>query len=217
MNKGKTVIIAEKVKAFAIALIGVCFFGIGTTYFEERLVYRLPRILIPVLDLFGNVALAIAMLVLGAGLIYYGFTKWKKVSDKAALYWVIAIIGLCLASFLMHWSDSRDKEKAAGMMEEMNQERLEQIDEIRGLEKPDFKNADIDKHVADFDAMYKKYEENLKSGNQEAINESMEEYGEWTMRVAPIMEKLNNDEKVELAKYLAKLSIMWSDLTQQNN
>ena len=96
MDKQKTVSIARKVESLAIGYIGVFFFSWGTSYFQEQLYYQVPRILIPVFDIFGNVGLAIGMLILGGGLIYYGFTKWKIAAEKKNLYWILAVIGLAI-------------------------------------------------------------------------------------------------------------------------
>ena len=50
MDKIKIATIAKKAEGLAIGFIGVCFFSMGTTYFQERFVYRMPRILAPVYD-----------------------------------------------------------------------------------------------------------------------------------------------------------------------
>ena len=54
MEKGQIVNGAEKVKAFAIGFIGVCFISMGASYFEEQAAYRVPHILLPVFHILGN-------------------------------------------------------------------------------------------------------------------------------------------------------------------
>ena len=100
MEKEQIVIIAEKIKAFAIGLIGICFTSMGATYFEEQAIYRVPRILLPIFDMLGNVGLAIVMIILGLGMIVYGFLKWKKFSQRPMLYLIIATIALVLSLYL---------------------------------------------------------------------------------------------------------------------
>jgi len=111
MDKQKIVAIAQKVEALAIGFIGVFFFSLGTSYFRERFIYQVPRILIPVFDLLGNVGLAIAMLILGGGIIYYGFTKWKSASDKKSLYWILAAIGLVIGIALANINFNSKKQQ----------------------------------------------------------------------------------------------------------
>ena len=211
MGKEKVISVAEKAKASAMAFIGICFFSIGTTYFEERLVYRLPRIFIPILELFGNVALAIAMLVLGLAFIYWGYAKWKKFSDKSATFLILSAVGLLVGVVLAIGADfyKSDPDK---IMDNIEQRRQEQIDEIKNSGELNFQNENVDKHVAAFDSIYKKYEQETRGGNEAGIQECWEKYMKWTEGTADLMEELDVDQKVELARYLAKLAIKWSEV-----
>ena len=210
MEKEKIVANAEIVKSFAIGFIGICFTSIGATYFEEQAVYRVPRILLPVFDILGNVGLAVCMIVLGIGFIFYGFTKWKKYSQKKMLYPIIVVPTLILVIFLAFFADifkDRDNKKEL-TGEEM---RDKQIDEIRKMEKPDFKNKKVEEFLSEFDIILKKYEENVRAKNEQGIQDSEEAYSEWMGRSGQIFEGLDNDDKVKLSAYMAQLAFKWHD------
>ncbi|MDR2475972.1 MAG: hypothetical protein LBD45_08960 [Bacteroidales bacterium] len=211
MDKQQIFIAAEKVKSFGIALVGIVIFSLGTSYFQERLLYRVPRILIPVYDLLGNIGLATGMLLLGGAFIAYGYTKWKKVSQKKSIYWIIAIAGMLVGSMLANIDFKSSKE----IMDDIDQQRERQIDEIRNLGKHNFDNPDIDRHFAEFDSLYKCFEQCLQTSNQTGIDSCENEFMEWSTKSGDFMTNLSNDEKYELAQYLAKQAISWDDLRQK--
>lgn len=212
MDNNKIISIADKVKAFGAGLVGVCFFSIGSTYFEERLVYRLPRILIPVLDMFGNIALAIAMLVLGMAFIYYGFVIWKKASGKLWLYSTIAVVALIAGVALALSNDVRSEETSDKILHEMENNRQEQIDAVKNSGDLNFTNANVEKHIATFDNIYEQYKRAAEQNDEEGIKKGQDRYMEWAQGTALLMTELNNDQKSDLARYLAKLSIKWSEV-----
>jgi len=72
-EKNSTLMTIEKIKSFAIALVGAGIFSMGSTYFSEQAEYRIPRILLPIYEFFGNIGLAIGMMILGTGLMYFAF------------------------------------------------------------------------------------------------------------------------------------------------
>jgi len=212
MNKETMAVIAKKVEAFATGFVGVCFFSLGTSYFQVRFLYRVPRILEPVFDLFGGVGLAVGLLILGSGLIYWGFTQWKPVSVRKNLYWIIAAVSLAAGIFLANWEFNPNKSEE--IRKEMEQKRQNQLEEILHAEKPDLKNAEADKHLSDFEDLYKRYEKSLNDKDEAAATVCENEYTAWRIKTTDIMQALNNDEKAELARYLAKLSIRWGELMQ---
>jgi hypothetical protein len=71
----------------------------------------------------GNVGLAIAMLILGSGIIYYGFTKWKSVSEKKSLYWILVAIGLVVGIALANINFN--PHKSADIKEETDKKQQE--------------------------------------------------------------------------------------------
>ena len=98
MFNPKTVNIAQKVESLAFGFVGVFFFSMGTSYFQERLLYRMPTILIPIFNIFGNVGLAIALMLVGGGIIYYGYTKWRSATTKRSIYLILSTIGIIIGT-----------------------------------------------------------------------------------------------------------------------
>ena len=216
MEREKVVATAEMVKSFAIGFIGICFVSMGATYFEEQTVYQVPRILSPVFNIFGNVGLAIGMIILGILLIVYGFNKWAKFSQKKMLYPVIAIPVLILSIFLAFSVDLfKDNDNKKGLTSE--ESRNVQIDEILKMERPEFKNENAKKFLSDFDVILKQFEENVKTENEPGIQDSEEAYIAWLVRSVQVLEELNNDDKSKLSAYMAQLAFKWNDVREMNN
>ena len=224
MEKTKAVIIAETMKSFALALIGVCFISMGSTYFVEQVSYNVPRILIPVFNLFGHIGLAIGLILLGLGFIIYGFVKWRKIAKSVILYPVIVvpalIIGICLAVFTGAFKD-RNERKMDAERQSYDERQSEMLDKVQSANRPDFKNEKIDAYLAEFDEILKKMEECAEAKNTGAdrakvITELEAEYQDWLNRSPAIYEELDKGEdKAELATYMAKLTIRLVDVWQK--
>ena len=210
MDKQKTVSIARKVESLAMGFIGVGFFSYGTSYFQEQLVYNVPRILLPVFNIFGNVGLAIGMLILGGGLIFYGFTKWKAAEGKKNLYLIVAAVGLVVGVALANINFSSNK--TDDFMERMDKQREEQIDEIMNLKDMTFKNAELNKQVAKFQELYKRFEQSVEQKDADKISACEEDFSIWQTELSDILEKLSIEEMTEYAPYNAKYSIQWHNL-----
>jgi hypothetical protein len=215
MDKEKVAVVAHKVRAAAIGFIGVIFFGMGTSYFSERLIYRMPRILGPVFDLLGNVGLAVAMLILGGGLIWWGFSRWKAVEGKPSLYWALAALGIAVSVILFN-VDLKPRKSSLEMMEEMEREHTEQIEEIRNTERPELNNAEADDYFDKFEELSGRFKENMAKGDQEAIATNEREFEEMKATVADILQNLDDDAKYDFSLYDAKLMIEWADIRDGN-
>ncbi len=214
MEKQKVVIVAEKVKLFAIVFIGVCFFSLGTIYFGEQSMYRVPRLLLPVYELFGNIGLAVGMLILGLAMVIYGYTIWKKNAGNVTLFGFLAITALIIGCTVAYISNNQPQKATITPEEyfaENEKERQKQINDIKETDEPQFDNPEIKKHFVAFDEILQKFKSNLSTGNKEAIQASENEYLEWSKKSAPLMESMDIDMKQEMAKYLAKLAIEWHD------
>jgi t-SNARE complex subunit (syntaxin) len=70
----------------------------------------------------------------------------------------------------------------------------------------------VTNYLAAFDDIYKRYEQSLQNNDETAVSDCENKYMEWTNQTADLMSELNNDEKYQLSRYLAKLAISWSDL-----
>ncbi|MCL1937952.1 MAG: DUF308 domain-containing protein [Candidatus Azobacteroides sp.] len=208
MEKTKILMIAKRTEALVIGFIGVFFFSMGTSYFQERLIYRIPRILIPIYEWGGSSALAIGMLLLGIALIVWGFSSWISTKGKKSLYGILAILGLIAGVFFANYNFKSSK----NVMQEIENRSQKQIEEISKTERPKFKKPDIDQYFDDFDALYGKLEKNAASADSvEKINE---EYTSWMAKTAEMLNQLNADQKYEFSKYHAKLRIQWHDKMQ---
>ena len=211
MEKEQIAVIAEKVKAFAMGLIGICFVSMGATYFEEQAIYRVPRILLPIFNIFGNIGLAIGLILLGLGLMVYGFIKWKKFSQKAMLYPIIAIPVLALSIYLSFAVDAfKDKGNGDGLTSEERREA--QIEDIRNMKKPKFKSEKVEKYFLEFDDIFEKFKENVQTDNEQGITDSENAYMEWTSRSIEIIKEVKDKERTDFASYAAQLGIKWHDV-----
>lgn len=95
-EENATLATIEKIKSFAMTVVGAGIFSMGTTYFSEQSEYRVPRILLPVYEIFGNIGLAVGMIILGAGLMYFAYRKYVQNNGKPVytlLFSLLAIIG----------------------------------------------------------------------------------------------------------------------------
>jgi hypothetical protein len=210
MDKQKTVAVARKVESLAIGFIGVFFFSTGTSYFRERLLYHVPRILMPVFDALGNIGLAIGLLILAGGIIYYGFTKWKAVAERKNLYWILAAAGLVVGVAVANINFNPNK--SAEITERVEKRREAQIDEVRNLEEKSFNNIELNEQIAKYDALYKRFEQSVEQKDEDGIAACEEDFNTWYTELAGIVEKLSIEEKMEFAPYMAKYSVRWNDL-----
>lgn len=211
MDEQKTVTIAHKVRAFAGGFVGVIIFAIGTTLFEERLVYRIPRVLSLVFDLLGNVGTAIGMLLIGAGFIWWGLSKWKDAGGKTAVYAVCMLVGLAAAIPLM-FLDNKPTRSVEEINADMERDRQEHIDEIRAAERPDLNNAEVDAFFDRFDAIYARFKNNIESGDSADIAASEQEFEAWGSSSAGFIPDLDADGKYAFSVYYTKLTMDWADL-----
>jgi len=213
MKKEQIVTTAEKVKALAMGFIGICFISMGATYFEEQAVYRVPRILLPIFNTLGNVGLAAAMILLGLGLLVYGFIQWKKFSKKALLYPIIAVPVLALSIYLSFSADlfkDRDEKRTS------EDRREAQIEDIRNMKKPKFKSEKVEAYFSEFDDIFEKYKVNIQTGNEQGITDSENAYIEWSSWSMEIIQEVKDSEKTDFASYSAQLGIKWHDTRTGN-
>ena len=208
MDKTKTVTIAQKVEGLSMGFIGICIFSMGTSYLQMRFIYQMPRILVPVYELLGPTALAIAMLLMGLGIIAWGFTKWKSAGGKKALYLMLAGAGLAIGVFLSNYQFKSPED----IMQGRENDRQKQIEEIRQTTRPNFKIPAIDKYFDDFDALYAKLEKASSAEEAQILNEA---YTEWGEQTAGIIKQLNNKQIYEFSKYAAKMAIQWGEKMQE--
>lgn len=101
MESNSTLSFIEKAKSFAIGAIGCGIFSLGTTYFSEQSIYRVPRILIPIFEIFGNIGLAIGMMILGAVLVYYAYSIFRKNKGNKLFFFVPILLFAIIFYFII--------------------------------------------------------------------------------------------------------------------
>jgi hypothetical protein len=212
MEEQKRVNVARKVEALATGFVGICFFSMGTPYFQERLIYQMPRILVPVYELLGGTGLAVAMLLLGLGFIAWGFLRWRSTQASPAPYLILAVMGLAVGVFLANYNFRSSED----IMQDMEDEQQEQIEDVKQAARPDFGDADIDRYFDEFEALYDRLENN--AANADSVRILNEEFYRWSSsQPADLLSPLDNDQKYEFSKYNARLSVQWSERVQAVN
>ncbi|WP_299251413.1 hypothetical protein [uncultured Cytophaga sp.] len=218
MDKEKLQQKLEKFKAAAMGFIGAGILTQGALYFQPKASYHVPRILYPVFEIAGNVGLAIGMLMLGLFLLYLGLNKWKNHGGASNHYLIIGAVGIVLFSGILWFSNKpKDKRSAAEIQESFETDRQQQIDKIKGMEKPDFNNVEVENYILDFNALQKKHLEYVKSNDTIALEKNRAEYDAWRVRSTDIFSKLETgEEKYHLSLYMAKLAFEWQDVELDN-
>jgi hypothetical protein len=156
----------------------------------------------------GNIGLAIGMLILGGAFITYGLLKWKKEAGKQLVFLLIVFPALVVGTVLANVNFKSSEQ----IMEDVYEQHDTQIEEVRHSDKPNFKNTEVEKYLAEFDVIYKRFEQNLQSEDKQAIIASETEFMEWSSNASALFPQLSSDETQELARYMAKLSVSWNDL-----
>lgn len=212
MNNNKTAIVAEKVKAFAIAFIGAGIFSQGTFYFKAQSNYNIPRILYPVYQFLGNKGLAAGMLILGLLLLLYGFAQWKKVSTKAIIFWLWSVAAIVLVYCLLFFTGNKQMstEERANKTAAQNEKM---IDDMRNMEQPDFGIPEIDQHFINFETLLMQYQRAFANKDKETIKVKEDEFMTWNEQSAVLIQKLPSpQEKQKMALYLGKLAMRWQEV-----
>lgn len=96
----KKQMVVERIKAFAYGLIGSLFFTWGLTYFQEQESYRVPRLLRPAFELFGNIGLAVGLIIFGGLLMFYAYNSFKKNGGKPIVMLITLPLLIVLAGAL---------------------------------------------------------------------------------------------------------------------
>lgn len=165
----------EKIKSFAIAVVGSGIFSMGTTYFSEQSEYRVPRILLPVYEIFGNIGLAVGMMILGAALIYYAYRTFTKNGGKSIFilgFTVLAIIAFYSIIKMTNSTSNSPQEVKAGLEE--NQRKTQE--QIANTDRPTIDNAAANQYLNNLEALEKKYEKSVTEKNKNRFDECEKQY-----------------------------------------
>lgn len=208
MENDNTANIGEKIKAVAITFIGAGIFTQGTFYFQEQYSYRIPRILYPIYELFGNTGLAISMLILGLALVYWAYSKWRNTGSKAGIFAIVAIAAFAIFfSILFFTGKKATPEETTKAAEET---RAKGIETINAAEQPDFGNPEVDAHFAAFEKLLQEYKAAKENKNAAEITAKETAFMDWNENSADLLQTLKTPaQKQQFALYLAKLSMKW--------
>ena len=174
-EKNSTLMTIEKIKSFAIALVGAGIFSMGSTYFSEQAEYRIPRILLPIYEIFGNVGLAIGMMILGTGLIYFAYRKFTQNNGKSIIilaFSIIAVLGLY--GIIFSTSSKRTSIEDIKSSIEKNQQKTKE--EIANTERPTLNNDLANKYIEKLEALERKFEQSISEKNRVQFDECEKEY-----------------------------------------
>ena len=172
----------------------------------------MPRILVPVFDLLGGVGLAVALLILGGGLIWWGLSAWKKAGGKTSLYCILAVISLAVGIVLFN-VDLKPQRNSSEIMEDIEEAQQAQIDEIRNTERPKFNNDKTNAYFDQFEALLARFKKSVEEGNSDSVEACEKEFEELLMTSADAVQELDNDKKYEFSVYNAKLMMEWGELS----
>lgn len=208
MESNSTLSFIEKAKSFAIGAIGCGIFSLGTTYFSEQSIYRVPRILIPIFEIFGNIGLAIGMMILGAVLVYYAYSIFRKNKGNKLFFFVPILLFAIVFYFII----SRDNNTRANkptlqeLIDKSNKEREKAIAEVEKTEKPNFSQPKVQEYFAQFESLYQKQKQDLQDKNTIEIAKNQKAIQDWNLLLVKHRNLLQNDQqKYQFDRYVAKL------------
>lgn len=174
-EKSTTLSTAEKIKSFAMGLIGSGIFSMGSTYFSPQAAYRIPRILLPVYELFGHTGLAIGMIILGAILMFFAYRKFTAHGGRSMyllIFLVIAVLGFYGIIFA---TGSKSATTGAVKTSLENNEKRKQ-EKIASAGRPDMNSKLANTYLDNLEALEKKFEQAVNEKNKPAFDECEKEY-----------------------------------------
>ena len=215
MDQAKVATTAQKIRAVALGFIGAMFFSMGISYFSPQLIYRMPRILVPIYELTGGTGLAVSLVILGLGLIWWGLSAWKKAGGKTFAYCILAAIALAVGIVLFNvdlGSQKNSEEAMEEYVEQAQQAQQEQIDEIRNTERPEFTNDKANAYFDEFEALLARFKTSTEEGNGDDVEACEKEFEELAMTSPDALQELSNEKKYEFSLYNARLMMEWDEL-----
>lgn len=205
---------AEKVRAFAMGLIGSGFLAYGTTYFSEQSSYRVPRILIPVYNALGNVGLAVGMIVLGAILIFWALSKFRKNGGKPAVF--IIFLAVCIAVLAALLWSGNTKSSPQATKEYFEEKEQKEKKKLAEKERPTLSTTEATTYLDKLEAI----NANMKSAFDKKDKAAFSSYEKahadlLRLEFGKAMHSLTGREKKDFIKYTAKIENEISDTREQ--
>ncbi|UIR54931.1 DUF5353 domain-containing protein [Sphingobacterium sp. SRCM116780] len=206
IEKNSTLVTIEKIKSFAIALVGAGIFSMGSTYFSEQASYRVPRILLPVYEIFGNIGLAVGMLILGAGLMYFAYKKFTKNEGKS-MYLLVFLVIAVLGFYGIIFSTSSKSTSIEDIKASIEEGQKKTQDEIMNTEKPSLDNDLANKYLDKLEALEKKFEKAINETDKTKFDACEKEYDTVTaIEFGNVVKEISTmPEYKDFAMYNAKI------------
>lgn len=206
-RKQSTLMTIEKIKSFAIALVGGGIFGMGSTYFSEQGEYRIPRILLPVYEIFGHVGLAVGMMILGAGLLYFAYRKFTQNNGKAIVILVFSLIAI-LGFYGIIFATNSPKASIEDLRASIEKNQQKTKDKIANAERPNLDNELANAYLDKVEALERKFEKAVNEKNKVLFDECCKEYDIVGYQEISnvIKEMANKPDYRDFIMYNAKLS-----------
>lgn len=187
-QENKTLGIAEKIKTFAMGLIGSLFFTWGLTYFQVQKEYRVPRILMPVFELFGNIGLAIGLLILGAALMFFAYKKFTKFGGKPIIMMILLPVLVISAFMISKFAGNTSTEERIQTIEENINVHNEKI------ERPKMENQKANEFLDKREDLLAKMIKAKNTNDQVAFKSLEREFWGLNKDFAKITMEISNDE-----------------------
>jgi len=161
--------LGEKIKSFAFGLLGAIFTTMGVTYFKEQASYNVPKILYPVFKLFGNVGLAIGLIVLGLIFIIVAYRKFVKHNGKPAVIIVAIAIFVGLGATIGVLSDKN------GLINSNNTAE-NTVDKVNNAVRPKLDNQKANSYLDNIERIAAEMQKAKESNDNELFKKLDEEY-----------------------------------------
>ena len=206
----------EKIKAMAMAFISSGLITMGATYFKPQIAYHVPRILYPVFEIFGNVGLAIGMIVLGFIFLYFAYKKYSKNLGKTGFFIASVVISIAVFVLIILFFD-KDKSQQPALNEQVEESQRANdklLNEVTDMEKPKFSNDKVEKYIKNIEQIIAICKENESEAfhqkKQTAMQQSQQDYLKYRNLLS------NKKEQEALDRYNAKLMMEWGKIIQSH-
>jgi hypothetical protein len=186
----------EKIKAVAISFVGTGIFTRGITYFSPQRNIEMPRILYPVYELFGAIGLAIGMLVLGLGLLFWGYKKWIANSGTTKTFLAIGVLAFLIFGGVLFYESNKSKNPLANTKEAI---ALDDID------SSDFENKLAVQYTKEFKTLYASMEKSLEQKDKPTFDATDQKISLWFTKSAQLTMELKDDERDDFSLLIIKL------------
>lgn len=197
----------EKIKAFAIGLVGAGIFSMGSTYFSEQTTYRIPRLLLPVYGIFGNKGLAFGMPILGVALMYFAFSKFVKNYGKSKIFITYQVITIICFYGIIYFANK--KLNSEELERHFQKNEIENQNKIENTERPKIDNILANTYLDKSELLLSKFQKAKAENNKAIFDESEKEYNDLTTEdFGMVISEIGRTKKyAEFATYNAKIGL----------